>query len=628
MTLIVLLTLLCLLAVPAVAQVIPFGVCAHLGGGEELRDHEQELQMMQQAGIRWARADFTWGYFEPQNDQWRLEAYDTIVAAAQAHEVNLLPILCYNVDWAFPAHEHLEDWCDYVRTVVGCYKNDLKYWEVWNEPNIGFWKPEPNPEQYASLLIATYKAIKETDPEAQVVYGGTAGVPLDFIRKTFEAGAFDFFDVLAVHPYRYPTAPEEGGIDRDLRQTWELLEEFGGGKRLWITEFGWPTHIAPVLEEAAFLPQLIRYSAGLRFPGRDAFKAAVLHEEGVPGCGDVGALVNEALDRRPDVSSRLVGLGELAGLDPADTQILVMPTGEAYPADYFDAMLDFVRRGGLLVHLGGVPFYYASRSRDGKWESPTAGEDARRALHVGWKAWWTQEGLPEEAPTTKLAAPEDSGIRVPAGVKSTRWLTDANLQGQDRFVPLLEAYRGEDQIGHPVALYLYDSDLKGAFLGTALSAAQTGVKEDKQALYLPRALLLTLGEGVENVLWYEFRDGGDDAAYNEHRFGVIHHDLTPKPAYQSYQTLTRALGQGKFLEKLDVGEGTYCYVFDADDSKTVAVWRPAGTARVRLKVAGADLAVLDYQGAAVGHALAGGEIEVEAGEKVTYVTGLSDVRVP
>ena len=70
------------LTVPAVADVVPFGVCAHLGGGGEFEDREQELQLMQEAGIRWARADFTWGAFEPQNDQWSFDRYDQLLVAA------------------------------------------------------------------------------------------------------------------------------------------------------------------------------------------------------------------------------------------------------------------------------------------------------------------------------------------------------------------------------------------------------------------------------------------------------------------------------------------------------------------------------------------------------------------
>ncbi len=614
-----------LIAVPALAQIIPFGVCAHLGGGSEFNDHEREMQLMQDAGIRWARADFTWGYFERQDDQWKFDNYDTIVAASKNCDVTLLPILCYNVDWAFPAHDHLDQWCDYVRTVVGRYKDDLKHWEVWNEPNIGFWKPKPNPEEYTRLLVATYEAIKDTDPEAQVVYGGTAGIPLDFLRKTFEMGAFDAFDVLAVHPYRYPRLPEDSDLAGDLQKTWALMDEFGGGKEMWITEFGWPTHINAVVGDGAFPAQLVHHAATLRFPDREEFKAAVLHEKGFRGCGDVGLMTNAALERLPDVSSRLIGLADLAALDPADTQILVMPTGEHYPADYYDAMLKFVREGGLLAHLGGVPFYYANRLKDGEWEAPFAGEAGREPLHVGWKAWWTREGTPEKARATKLMVGEDSGITLPAGIKSTRWLTDEKLQGNDKFVPIMSAHNGDEMVGYPVALYLYDSDLKGGFLGTILDVSMRGVTEDTQGVILPRALLISLGEGLENIFWYEFRDGGNDATYNEHRFGTIHVDMTPKLAYVSYRALTRALGEAKFVEKLDAGEGNYCYVFDAGETQTVALWRAAGTDTVRLAVMGDAIEVRDYQGKALAASPVEGELELEASSTVTYITGLDTV---
>jgi hypothetical protein len=615
------------LAVPGMAQISPFGVCAHLGGGQEFADHERELQLMEEAGIHWARADFTWGYFERTKGQWQFDNYDTIVAAAKKHQVTLLPILCYNVDWAFPAHEHLDDWCNYVRTIVTRYQADLRYWEVWNEPNISFWKPKPDAAQYAELLKATYKTIKAIDPALQVVYGGTAGVPLDYMRQTFAAGAFGSFDVLAIHPYNYPTRPDEAAnITERIPETWKLLEEYGGGKRMWITEFGWPTHVTPMMgDSGGFLTQIITYSAKQRFPGRTNFSVAVIDEAGLPGLSQVGALVRSSLGALPGFSARSVGLAELAKLDPASTQVLVMPTNESYPVDYYPAMLKFVRDGGLLVHLGGVPFYYASTLKDGKWESHGAGDNGRAPLHVGWKAWWTQEGVPEKAASAKLVVGPESGITLPEKLETTRWLTDTKLAGKDKFVPLVAAYNGKDFIGYPVALYLYDSELKGGFLSAIVDLNATGVPEDTEALYLPRAYMNTLALGVENVFWYEFRDGGNDATYNEHRFGIIRNALSPKPAYQAYQTMTKALGKGKFLEKRDLGEGINCFLFDNGTSKTAALWVARGTGSVDLSFTGPKVEAFDYLGNPVELGMLDGFVTLNLSEKVLYVTGIDDL---
>jgi hypothetical protein len=147
-------------------------------------------------------------------------------------------------------------------------------------------------------------------------------------------------------------------------------------------------------------------------------------------------------------------------------------------------------------------------------------------------------------------------------------------------------------------------------------------------LYLPRAIMLALGEGLQRIFWYEFRDGGTDPTYNEHRFGIIHLDLSPKPAYYSYQALMRALGDADSVGKLDVGEGNYCYVFDAGDTKTAAVWRPEGTATLTLQVSGDGIMLRDHHGDEIAPDMRGDTLELTVGPKARYVTGLQAVSVP
>ena len=52
--------LIALAATVAGAQVSPFGVCAHLGRGDEFNQLEEEPTLMEEAGIAWARADWSW----------------------------------------------------------------------------------------------------------------------------------------------------------------------------------------------------------------------------------------------------------------------------------------------------------------------------------------------------------------------------------------------------------------------------------------------------------------------------------------------------------------------------------------------------------------------------------------
>ena len=67
-------------------------------------------------------------------------------------------------------------------------------------PNIFFW--EGPKELYPLLVKKCYAAIKEEDPEAQVLAISTSGIERKFIARVLEAGAP--FDVLGIHPVETP----------------------------------------------------------------------------------------------------------------------------------------------------------------------------------------------------------------------------------------------------------------------------------------------------------------------------------------------------------------------------------------------------------------------------------------
>lgn len=219
----------------------PFGINGHI-------PNERELRMMEWAGIRWCRMDYLWEIIEPEKGKFSWSLFDQVFDNAKKHAVYPLPILCYNSPWGSRRSSNergvvpdLENWLPYVRESVKRYGKFVKYWEVWNEPNIGFWTGTL--EEYAELLKATYKAIKEVDKTAQVVMGGTAGTDLRFIEELYKRQVP--FDIVNIHPYGYPQPPEnylEGAINACR----ELMRKYGDARKpIWITEFGWPNHIGP-----------------------------------------------------------------------------------------------------------------------------------------------------------------------------------------------------------------------------------------------------------------------------------------------------------------------------------------------------------------------------------------------
>jgi hypothetical protein len=135
----------------------------------------------------------------------------------------------------------------------------VKHWELWNEPNLarsGYESGLYDVSDYARVLAVGRAAAKAADPEAVIVLGGLASIwdaspspynydYMDYLRRLAQAGAWDSFDILAIHPYR-PDAPEGNlwrhGTSADMTTELRLLDDLllrYGPKPVWLTELGW-----------------------------------------------------------------------------------------------------------------------------------------------------------------------------------------------------------------------------------------------------------------------------------------------------------------------------------------------------------------------------------------------------
>lgn len=74
-------------------------------------------------------------------------------------------------------------------------------------------------------------------------------------------------------------------------------------------------------------------------------------------------------------------------------------------------------------------------------------------------------------------------------------------------------------------------------------SSHPGVPEDVAGVYLPRLLLEHVARGGHRMYSYELIDSFDDPGRTnpEAHFGLLRHDLTPKPAYTSMKTLLALL---------------------------------------------------------------------------------------
>lgn len=251
------------------------------------------IPLARSAGSRWDRFDFAWPRLEPANNQWNqevLQAYDDLVSALHQGGIkNIVGILLWTPDWAatggtrglglpeaqwrpsgwykpapcqpaapsevsaassppqglyLPWSDPNNHWGDFVYTIVSRYRDRVKHWEMWNEPEWSyFWSGTS--ADYAQLLKVGYQATKAACPDCTVLFGGLHywmnpsyyRWVLNLINRDPLAPQNNyFFDVMSVHFYSDPT------------NVWEKVREIRSGMAvynvgdhpIWLTETGVP----------------------------------------------------------------------------------------------------------------------------------------------------------------------------------------------------------------------------------------------------------------------------------------------------------------------------------------------------------------------------------------------------
>lgn len=562
----------------------PYGVCAHVSRAE-LEIAPREFQRMHEAGIRRVRTDFDWSGVEPERGRWDFSRLDRLINAAETGRIDILPILDYDVPWATPAWKHLDSWGEYVRRTVSRYAKKLRCWEVWNEQNsLNFWRDTPNGANYVRLLKRACEEIKAIDPELTVLYGGTAGVPLDFIEDSFRAGAGKYFDVMNIHPYHWDGVPEL--MIAQLRNLKTLMKKYHLEKKpIWITEVGWSTAQPPAFYREV-LPAAFK-RAGID-PSRTTAAVVTDMKRGFSGALMFSQSQNVAMFRKVET----IGFDTLRGLSVERVPVLIPSGGEDFPAEYIPCLIDYVRRGGTLLLPSGLPFYYDLRP-DGK--KVQVNDKFLREFHIGWEAWWMRDGVPKKESWQKPAPGFEGSFQLdfrPAG----RFLHGRNLRKGDEFIPVVAA--GTDTYtGAVAALYRLNSDLKGNIIVCTTLAVTETVPEERQAELLPRTWLIALANEVERVYWYCFRSKEFRADEREDHFGIVRKDLTPKPAFHACRTLSRLCPSGSSVPVLNRHGEAYVAGWTRPDGKKVwAIWSALVPCPVKLEVKGKITGTLNHLG--------------------------------
>lgn len=242
----------------------PFGIAS---GAEWAGEYPRFEPMLRQAGVRWLRYFPEWHSIQPKEGEWDWKRSDDFVAAARANGIQIAGAFLYFAPWAssgrdtrtFPVKD-MRYWEDYVAGVVSRYGKEVRYWEMWNEPQA--FQKNGTPQHYADMVRAAYTSAKKANPDVKLGLT-SANYALAYLNMVLKAGAADHFDYLCVHPYEnMEQLNRSGGEVYFLSLAGNLRRLLAAHKQradipLWITEIGWQAPIKADADKDAQQAQLL-----------------------------------------------------------------------------------------------------------------------------------------------------------------------------------------------------------------------------------------------------------------------------------------------------------------------------------------------------------------------------------
>lgn len=211
-------------------------------------DLEKAVSLMKEAGVGYVRMDFLWEDIEPEQGKFDFKKYDAIVELLSRNDIKILGLLNYSTAWAspkkiwnYPSQDH-SLFVRYATEVARRYKDKVRYWEVWNEPDSRiYWAGQDGLKSYCALLKEVYPALKKIDPDFEVLNGGLAN-GIASVNLLYDNGAKDYFDILNIHIFESPLDPL--AIKRVVaypKLAAKIMQRKGdAAKGIWVTEIGSP----------------------------------------------------------------------------------------------------------------------------------------------------------------------------------------------------------------------------------------------------------------------------------------------------------------------------------------------------------------------------------------------------
>ncbi|HEY1583401.1 MAG TPA: family 1 glycosylhydrolase [Chthoniobacterales bacterium] len=212
---------------------------------------EMAVELLAELGLQHLRTGISWAdFFRPDGPAW----YDWMMSRLRQARLELLvsvwhtPPSISEGDCCSSPPRRLQDYADFIDTLITRYRDSLGTVELWNEPNNrlkwNFTRFDPDWKKFGAMIgMAGYWA-KERD--CATALGGMMPVDRHWLRLMRDYGVLDQIDVVAIHGFPGMWEGDEYWWDwpehwRGWAEKVETITRGSDGHPVWVTETGFAT---------------------------------------------------------------------------------------------------------------------------------------------------------------------------------------------------------------------------------------------------------------------------------------------------------------------------------------------------------------------------------------------------
>lgn len=170
---------------------------------------------------------------------------------------------------------------NYIKAIADRYSGCVVAIEVGNEINGrgGMTGPAATARaaSHTALLKAVFQRVKPSHPDIAILGGSTNAIGTGFLKSIFAAGALDYMDGVAIHPYRKD--PE--AVDWEIERLRDAMRAAGKVRTIWVTEFS--RDFAQPADAATFFLKMLTLMQGAGV--KDMYWYALIDQSWFPTMG-------------------------------------------------------------------------------------------------------------------------------------------------------------------------------------------------------------------------------------------------------------------------------------------------------------------------------------------------------